>query len=88
MLFYAFLFAALMFSVAAYVIHGMYVRMGSLDKSLHAAKLLLKESIAKGERLQTSLDKLILRRTELRNCLNAAMTDEERVTCIKKLMEE
>jgi hypothetical protein len=88
MLFYAFLFAAFVFFVMAYVFHVMYARMGVLNKTLECHKTKLKESMATGDKLQKSLDTLILRRTELQDCLNAAKTDEERVACIRKLMDE
>lgn len=88
MLFYAFLFAAFVFFILAYIFHVMYSRMGILNTNLECHKVKLKESMATGDRLQKSLDKIIFRRTELSDCLNAAQTDEERVACIKKLMEE
>jgi hypothetical protein len=95
MLFYAFLFAATMFLIAAYVIRALYHRMGILNKSLNVAikskqelQSILKETMLKEERLQRSLDKLVMRRTELVGCLNAAQTDEDRAACFKKLMED
>lgn len=94
-LFYAFLFAAFVFFVMAYVFNVMYARMGILNKNLkdvikskQELQMILKDAMARGDLLQKSLDKLIFRRSELSDCLNAAQTDEERVACIKKLMEE
>jgi ABC-type bacteriocin/lantibiotic exporter with double-glycine peptidase domain len=94
MLFYAFLFAAVVFFILAYVVHAMYVRMGVLNKNLKDAirskqelQATLKEAMARGDRLQRSLDKLIFRRTELSDCLKAAQTDEE-IACIRKLLED
>jgi hypothetical protein len=94
-LFIAFMFAALVFCVVAFIVHAVYRRLGLTNRKLDATLKTKQEligklnaSMAKEERLQKSIDRLIIRRTELLDCMNAAQSDEERVECIKKLMHE
>lgn len=93
MLFVAFCFAALCF--AGMALHyrkipgkmsELQAVMASLRNELQVARKDLAAANVGREKLQASIDRLILRRDDLMKCLNAARDDKERVACILRLM--
>ena len=91
---YLLLFAALAFGSLCIIFLVHYKKMVSLEDTLtntrHAKENLLESLAAASNRekkLQASIDRLIMRRDDLLSCLQSAKTDEEKVACIKNLIE-
>ena len=91
---YLLLFAALAFGILCVIFLVHYRKMVSLEDALrdtkHAKETLtaaLQATSSREKKLQASLDRLIMRREDLLECLKSAKTDEEKVACIKNLIE-
>ena len=94
----AFLIEALAFAVLVYYafkgdkklskLESEVAEIPSLKSELSATRKELSEAKIGRERLNRSIDRLLSQPDVLQECLSSATTDQERVECIKKIMEE